>query len=535
MKSQLKLWVFLGAFLMLLMGSKTAMANDVYIAQTGGGAGSSCSSPLAVSYFNTSTNWTSGAPSGTKIGPGTTVHLCGTFTGTAGSTMLTAQGSGSAGNPITIKFESGAVLTAPYWAHSVGGTQAGAITLGSGLSYITIDGGTNGIIQNTANGSSFANQQPSTGISAFLCSHCTVQNLTISNLYVQVVGDAKLADNSVVRAVDFTGSNWSINNNTIHDCGWCVMDSFSNGDSNVSIFSNNFYAFGHATAVATSSANAITGVYIYGNHFHDPNNWADVGCNYHDDGLHAFGVTGSSIDQLYLYNNLFDGNWGTCPTGFVFVEAGGSGSPANLKNSYWWNNVMIVPLGSIENTNGWFNISSGNSGVQEVLNNTMVGPDATDNTNCMVFQNLSGLTFENNTVTNCGDPVYVTSSTLTSVDYNFYGPSCQNGNNCFVWNGSFTGSFSSWKSACACDSHSYQNNTTGFASNGVPAAGSPVIGAGINLISIATGSLATLSSDTSLGNSRVPIARPSTGAWDIGAYLSVGLTVAPSRLTAAPN
>lgn len=100
MRSQLKLWLFLGAFLMLLMGGKSASANNVYISQTGGGNGSSCSSPLAVSYFNTAGDWTSASPSGTQIGPGTTVHLCGTIT-----EEIFVGGSGVSGNPITIQFD----------------------------------------------------------------------------------------------------------------------------------------------------------------------------------------------------------------------------------------------------------------------------------------------------------------------------------------------------------------------------------------------------------------------------------------------
>ena len=54
-----------------------AMANNVYIAQTVAGSanGSSCANALAVTYFNASGNWTSGTPSGTQIGPGTTTSV----------------------------------------------------------------------------------------------------------------------------------------------------------------------------------------------------------------------------------------------------------------------------------------------------------------------------------------------------------------------------------------------------------------------------------------------------------------------------
>ena len=73
-------------------GGRTA-GSSLYIAQalSGTADGSSCVNAKAVGFFNNAVNWGTGAG---QIGPGTTVHLCGTFTGTAGSTMLTFQGSG---------------------------------------------------------------------------------------------------------------------------------------------------------------------------------------------------------------------------------------------------------------------------------------------------------------------------------------------------------------------------------------------------------------------------------------------------------
>src|SRR5580704_1228474 len=78
---------------------------NVYIAQTAAGSanGSSCANAYAVTFFNTSSNWGSGA---SQIGPGTTVDLCGTIT-----TELTAHGSGTSGSPITISFQSTAQIS----------------------------------------------------------------------------------------------------------------------------------------------------------------------------------------------------------------------------------------------------------------------------------------------------------------------------------------------------------------------------------------------------------------------------------------
>ena len=38
----------------------------------------------------------------TQIGPGTTAHICGTITGSAGAVAFTFQGSGTSGNPVTL-------------------------------------------------------------------------------------------------------------------------------------------------------------------------------------------------------------------------------------------------------------------------------------------------------------------------------------------------------------------------------------------------------------------------------------------------
>src|SRR5579872_2267748 len=104
-------------------------AGDIYIAQnaTGANTGADCADAHAASWFNSSSNWGSGSG---KIGPGTTVHLCGTFT-----SQMVGHGSGSSSSPITIHFESGAKISVPYCPTN------GCMNL-NGLSWITVDGGT---------------------------------------------------------------------------------------------------------------------------------------------------------------------------------------------------------------------------------------------------------------------------------------------------------------------------------------------------------------------------------------------------------
>src|SRR5579871_5513817 len=157
--------------------SSMGHAATLFVAQNAAGAnsGADCADAHSAAWFNTASNWGSGVG---QIGPGTTVHLCGAFTGAAGSTMLTIQGSGASGQNIVIQSDSGspATLSAPYW-----NANHGAIYC-SGLQYITLDGNNNGVIQNTANGQGLSFQQQSVGIVDF-CSNSVVQNWTVANIY----------------------------------------------------------------------------------------------------------------------------------------------------------------------------------------------------------------------------------------------------------------------------------------------------------------------------------------------------------------
>ena len=165
------------AFGVLALVCAAARANDIYVAQaaTGSNTGQSCADAHDYAFFNSSGNWGLRA---NQIGPGTTVHLCGTFTAEPGSSgYLTFQGSGSEGSPVTLRFESGALLQCAYWGPN------GAI-FSSGRSYLVVDGGANGVIQATDNGTSLGNQRDGKGVFLTMCDNCEVKNLSIANIYV---------------------------------------------------------------------------------------------------------------------------------------------------------------------------------------------------------------------------------------------------------------------------------------------------------------------------------------------------------------
>ncbi len=518
----------LAAGLGLAASAARGSGHDIYIAQnsTGAANGADCSNAYPVSFFNASNNW---GTASSQISAGTTVHLCGTI-----STSLTAQGSGASGSPIVILFESGANMTAGVWPMS------GAINV-DGKSWITIDGGTNGKISNTANGTG-ANHSNSTAIHAVPCTDCEFRNLTIADLYDHTSSSDTSVDQSNVNCIDFQGSNMLIHDNQMHDVGWCLHQNYGN-DSNVRIFNNDISHMDHGIACAGANF-VVSSEYIYNNHFHDMSNW-DTGAAdaYHHDGVHCFNGSGGKIQNLYIYNNLFDGNQGNCcVTAWVFLEGGyGSGSTPwtdSTGTAYIWNNVFI---GTLDNPNGQLAINAGSGHV--IVNNTIDVIGGQNSGACFHDRGSGGsgltLTMLNNVFSGCGQ-VFTMDAAVASVnwDYNAYG-SIASGNELFNWNGHTNGSANSvaaWQSQCSCDAHAVGSVTTALAltKGGVPIAG--FIGdKGTNLISRATGAMATLSSATTAGNSAPPLPRPTSGSWDMGAFLggaNAGLPLPPTGLRA---
>ncbi len=161
-------------------------AQDIYIAQTAQGTdtGADGANAHAVTWFNTSGNWANPKVLN-KIGPGDTVHLCGTIT-----VQLTVQGSGSSGSPVSVFFENGAKFSAPTWP-----AGSGAINV-SNKNYITIDGGTNGMVEATDNGTPSvfggikAFQNNIYGLYLYGVNFVTVKNLTIRNIYDRLAGSS---------------------------------------------------------------------------------------------------------------------------------------------------------------------------------------------------------------------------------------------------------------------------------------------------------------------------------------------------------
>jgi len=509
--------------------------NAVYIAQSSAGAndGSSCGNAKAASYFNTGGNY-SGSPTGIQIGPDTTVHLCGTIT-----TALTAQGSGTSGHPIIVVWETGAKVSLPFCA------STGCFDL-SGESYITLDGGVpcgptvtnkascNGIIEANANGTSLANQNNTgTGLRINNVTNIEVKNLVLQNFYVHSSPSdtAPSAPLPACISASGTASQVNIHDNTLHDSLWCINFVGGSVQDHIYLHNNETYHTGHAYALGVTTQTDDS-IYIYGNYDHDHVNWDTPGCSYHDDGIHAYQTSGGNITNLFEYNNVFGGDWGSCPTAMIYTE----GIAFQLTA---FNNLGNALTTSATIPNGCFTLTVGASGTLKAYNNTCMMPSTQGN---MDVKYEGAVDVQNNATFGTNQilvilPTDVTVPSGKLIDYNAWGgnPASQ------LWfrsSGSTYMNFTQWKTYLQATFSGSGGDAHGIATTSPPSLGldstgqvlptSPLKQAGHNLFSICNGQpnpgIGALCYDAS-GN-----VRPSSGNWEIGAYNSSSLT-----LTLTPN
>jgi hypothetical protein len=531
--------------LWFLLLSPAVATNSVFLAPAavGGNTGVDCADAKIFSYFNTAGNW-SATPSGIQIGPDTTVHLCsGTYTASAGtSNYLSFQGSGSSGHNVNLVFDSGATVTAPYWSGA-------ALQLG-GNSFITIDGGTNGTIQSTANGTGLANQQDNgIGIgSSGTVSSLEIKNLTISNLYVHtctlpVTNCTDEGGENVYGMRLLVGSTISVHNNTVHDCDWCIYLAYGNGgttSTSVNVYSNTVSNMNHGVVLGDSAVSSILSSSncsssVHDNDFSAMQPWDDAAVNNHHDATHFWAnnsASGAKYQGVCLYNNYFHGDGGVNVSGIFTFESLGSAN-------YIFNNI-VASTGNTAAADGEIALFAGagvNGAGNVVVNNTICGVSSTG---IMIGVQENGTaTVENNLVCSntAGDGTYVYQASpntgISVADYNSYQTPA--GGNPF-WGSCGTGvSFATWKSGCGFDTHGQNVAITLNAAPFTLPSGSVAIAAATNLTGLGISALlngAPQSFGVSGSCGTGCLLRPSSGAWDAGAFPFTAPVTAPAPILA---
>jgi hypothetical protein len=507
----------------LILGAAVfGFSKDVYVAQNAAGtdSGSDCGNAHSAVWFNTSGNWGSG---GSQISAGDTVHLCGSF-----SSALNVQASGTAGNIITVLFESGAKVSLPYCSSN------GCIGLGNNA-YITVDGGTNGIIENTANGTSLANQQYSNGIFGGSCSSIEIKNLTIRNIYVRTANSTDNgtgATNSSGVFINNAHSNIKVHNNVIPEAHtgvglWTDTGTFGNWEVYNNTISQNVWGVDLAGGY---NSGQLDGASVHDNTIFDNDHWWGPDNNFHTDPIfvRAPNAAGSEYRNVYIYNNYIYGALGHM-TGYIFLTQYSNGP------TYVFNNILRADSTAAAPYNcageGAIAMQWNGTNNYYIYNNTIDGRTAcgiTTSERSTNSFNGTYLEWKNNITLNLMGH-YVQSGTYLS-DYNDWYLIANASGQAFNTLGTYY-TWTAWQSA-GKDPHGITADPL-LNSDYTLHATSPAIRLGQNLTSICQGKpvpgLGALCQDKNGAS------RPATGGWDAGAtqYSSqVGAIVPPSGLAA---
>ena len=443
------------------------------------------------------------------------MRLCGAFVDTtANDTLLAFQGGGAPGNPVTLLFDSGATLTnTAYWGGSNGAIHS------NGYSDIVVDGGPNGPVQNTGNGSALPNQHDTRGVVIESCSGgCQVKNLHVDNLYVHIPGTSAASQGEdgpgpggIASGISCDGCSNSIlgPGNEAHDDFIGVEFHWSSPtNTNMEIYGNTVSRCNWGILAAGVSG-VVDGIRIHDNDVSDAYVWDDWMDGNHHNGIFVF-ETGpaSTIKNLQQYNNYIHGNMSALcsgiishATGFIFNDYNGGTWVAPLT----FNNVIANTNASCGPANGMLTLIS-NSGSGSVYNNTFTGRGS-------AVSVTGTLIFTNNLVSKTDLGLSNLNGTIAAADYNLYfgltGASQPPSAVMVDHNGvGFCSTIAQWISSSGFDTHAVTGDpllTSTFALG----SGSSAVGKATNLTSLG---IAALNSDKS-GH-----ARPRAGAWDIGAY-----------------
>jgi hypothetical protein len=500
-------------------GARQALAETFYVAQSAGGNGSGtdAGNPKAISFFNSSANWSSPSKASGKIGPGDIVHLVGTI-----STPLSVQASGVSGNPITVLFDSGAKLSAPAWPAS------GALVVDQ-KDYITVDGASTGIIECTANGTNLANHVDSAGVAGNSASYLTVKNLTIRNMYVRTAGTEQYGYGTAIQnpsGGSVSGhTGFTVTNCTISDAYIGVQCNY--GPAGVTNMAISYCSFTHCNWGSScgdrgAAGSKADGIVFHHNNFTDCSNWDDtVNNSFHHNGFYGWAESGGTFRNFTGYANNIGPTWGGHTTAGMFFSG-------DVGGILIYNNVFLESGSNDAPSNGlimiWPHDGSGTG--FRVFNNTFKGDGNGRGINLYNGNGASSTVFEikNNIFYGMGTAIaqfFNGSARLVSDNNCYYGltagqefSTSSNGSAGYL-------TLTQWKSL-GLDLSSIMTNPNIDGAFRLLSSSTSVLGLGVNL-----SSYFTVDKD---GKARATI-----GSWDLGAYVGGGVAsvVGPSNAVTA--
>ncbi len=453
----------------LLLLALRAEAATFYVSQLGSGNGSGSDSGNCMSQVT----WNGGQAAGSIC------KLVGAFTGPGGT--YNAQVGFTANNQQII-FTPGSYIMAADTAQITTSTHNNCLIDGMGVGYIGC----------ASNGTALQFQVDTSGIIITSSSNVTIQNLLITNEYVHTSTSDSPFSPGVTGGVYANGVYGTVlvQNCIFTNVCWCVNLQASY-QTNL-IRSNSFCGYDHGVAIGNSVGFGLTEV--SSNLFGATTNWDTTANTYHHDGVHIYG--GASDTNIIIRGNTFFGSWGNNNTAYIYYES-------NPSNTFCYNNLFEQYSGCLMN-NGFLEITGNNN---SFFNNTLVGQSVANQLG--LYWGGSGSSVTNNIFLAVNTFSKNQVGTQYGSDYNIYANIGAGGNSAFYDLTTNYNSLALWQVGTGMDAHS-TTNVPSLSGAYVPLSSDTVAhNAGVNLISY-------------FANDVYGTARPSTGAWDIGAAQYVG-------------
>ena len=313
-----------------LLTGHASLAETIHIAQTtqGSDTGADAANAHSITWANTAGNNANPKVAG-KIGPGDMVIANGTFT-----TAFSGQINGNNGSLITLQLASGAKFSKPHWG------TGGAIYLGA-KNYWVLDGGVNGIVEDTDNGSGLGTSADGYGILLEAPSHIVVKNFTVQNIYKRTDSADTSGFAAWAIAVRGTANNFSdiiITNNVIHDAATGIIMEYASGCSDFGVFGNTIYNVNHGIAAPDrTSSSSLTRLVIGNNIVYHWTTWDNPGPNaFHHNGVYCWSVQGgtSVLSDVTLFGNQLGPGYGNAfQTSGMYFE--GNVQNVTVYNGLW--------------------------------------------------------------------------------------------------------------------------------------------------------------------------------------------------------